>query len=267
MPKRGAVLLLDDAKAWAPEDFGDMFSRHLSGSIEWVKLKVAAGEDIIVNETVSNYDCFVLTGSRFNVRDRDSLVWFEPVAALIRAVELDSSKRLYGGCFGCQIAAFALGGVVDKNPSERFCLLAETLVFEPPGADDASSSSRGIVIPPSLTSALPALRDSEVKVIVSHGDCVRELPPAASVRLAHSASCANEVYLAGRHSNILCMQSHPEFDYEYAVQERIWPAVVEKNKRLREDEVAVSRASFEAFGGRAHGPDRLMSLIRNFLEA
>ena len=37
------------------------------------------------------------------------------------------SPRIYGGCFGCQIIAHALGGIVDFNPGERFLLKAETI--------------------------------------------------------------------------------------------------------------------------------------------
>jgi hypothetical protein len=30
------------------------------------------------------------------------------------------------------------------------------------------------------------------------------------------------MYVAGEHRNILGVQSHPEFDYEYAIEQRIW---------------------------------------------
>ena len=127
---RGAILVLDDSKAWSPVDFGDMFANHLtSEAIVWEKLKVAAGEYIITYETLGGYNCFVLTGSRFNCRDRETLSWFEPLCQLIRAVETDASKRLFGGCFGCQIIAHALGGVVDHNPGQRFALYAEQVII------------------------------------------------------------------------------------------------------------------------------------------
>ena len=39
---RGAILVLDDSKAWSPVDFGDRFANHLtSEAIVWEKLKVA----------------------------------------------------------------------------------------------------------------------------------------------------------------------------------------------------------------------------------
>lgn len=251
-------MVLDDSKAWSPLDFGDMFISHLgvSGGTCWVKLKIASGEDLITSETFTSFDAFVLTGSRFNCRDRESLAWFEPLVTLIKAVEADDSKRLYGGCFGCQVVAHALGGKVDKNPSGRFALFAETLDF--------SSHRECDDCPPLIIPLLPF--GSVVKVIVSHGDCVLELPPSSSRRLASSKSCSNEAYVTGRHHNLLCLQSHPEFDFDYAVRDRIWPAVVDKNQRLTPDEAAASWASFQAFGGRSDGPDVLMAMIRAFLK-
>jgi len=250
---RGCVLVLDDAKAWNPIDFGDMFIAHLScPEIEWVKLPAAA-EKALQSDIINRFDVFVLTGSRYNCRDGESLAWFEPLLQLIRAVEADRSKRLYGGCFGHQVVAHALGGVVGKNPNERFVLFAETLVFE--GREQPQR-------PPWLV--LPAA-GATTKAIVSHGDCVHALPPCSSLRVASSQSCANEGYVTGAHANILCLQSHPEFDYDYAVRDRIWKAVVDTNKRLDEAEVEASRASFEAFAGRSEGPDRLMDMIRLFL--
>jgi len=251
---KGALLILDDSKAWSPIDFGDMFESHLlSSTIVWDKLKVAAGEYSITEETFDIYDCFVLTGSRFNCRDRETLSWFEPLCQLIRTIEINASKRLYGGCFGCQIVAHALGGVVDRNPGERFALLAEEVFLHPEARADVEA--RGDLVLPTGHS---------VKVIVSHGDCVRILPQN-SIRFASSASCENEGYLCGRFRNLLCLQSHPEFDKEYCIEQRIWKAVVETNKRLNEEEVSKSRASFDAFGGRLEGPDQLMAMIKRFL--
>jgi GMP synthase-like glutamine amidotransferase len=53
--------------------------------------------------------------------------------------------------------------------------------------------------------------------------------------LASSSSCENEIFCCGTNNNILACQSHPEFDKVFCIDERIWPAVVEKNKRLDEE--------------------------------
>lgn len=253
----GVVLLLDNSTAWAPLDFGDMFTAQLSEGIRWTVLRVASGEAIVPADLLEQFNAFVLTGSRFNVRDREMLPWFNDLLALIRAVSGDAKKRMYGGCFGCQVIAVALGGSVGYNPPaveepgrRRFVLGAEILCWVD---SPATRSLLGEGPPP-----------TGVKVIVSHGDCVLELPPDAEL-LASSASCSVEAFVAGAHKNLLACQSHPEMDYEYSIRERIWPAVVEKNKRLTEVEELRAKASFDAFGGRTEGPDLLMGAINAFL--
>ena len=72
---------------------------------------------------------------------------------------------------------------------------------------------------------------SGFRLLVSHGDCVSKLPLDAKL-LASSESCSSEVFLAGKKDNILACQSHPEFDFEYAIAQRIWPSVVETRKIL-----------------------------------
>ncbi len=106
---------------------------------------------------------------------------------------------------------------------------------------------------------------ASVKVIVSHGDCVLQLPPAA-VLLASSVSCVNEIFAvgrAGRVYNILACQSHPEFEVDYAIWERLWPAVVERNHRLSDEEVALYEPTLRAFVSRDADP--LNALIKLFL--
>jgi hypothetical protein len=107
-------------------------------------------------------------------------------------------------------------------------------------------------------------KSRDLKIIVSHGDCVLTLPPD-SLHLGSSFSCANEMYLTGPHKSIFACQSHPEFDYEYAIKERIWLAVVDKNKRLNDDEIVVAIESFAGFTRK--DPDVLLGLIRSFLRS
>jgi len=83
-------------------------------------------------------------------------------------------------------------------------------------------------------------------LLVSHGDCVHELPPNAEL-LAKSDSCCHEMFIAGTQRNILACQSHPEFDLQYCIYDRIWPAVVEKNHRLSSIEQEEAKATFEAY--------------------
>ncbi len=83
----------------------------------------------------------------------------------------------------------------------------------------------------------------------SHGDCVVSLPPGAAL-LGSSASCAHELFFAGKHGSLLACQCHPEFELQYAVMERIWPSVVQLNNRLTETEQIEAMKSFDTFDDR-----------------
>ena len=125
---------------------------------------------------------------------------------------------------------------MDYNPRKNFILKAESVK----------------VIEPEFSSLLGASscccrdRNDCLSLLVSHGDCVSRLPDGA-VRIGTSSSCENELFLVGKKLNLLGCQSHPEFDLQYCILDRIWPAVVENKNRLSDDEVREARLSFESF--------------------
>ena len=43
------------------------------------------------------------------------------------------------------------------------------------------------------------------------------------------------------------VQAHPEFEYNYAIQQRIWKSVVEKNKKLSDVEIEIATESFATY--------------------
>ena len=104
---------------------------------------------------------------------------------------------------------------------------------------------------------------STLKLIVSHGDCVCVLPPE-SVLLGSSQTCTNEMYLTGKFRNIFACQSHPEFEYEYCIKDRIWPAVTKTRKRLNDEEIKSAAASFENFS--KEDSKCLLKMIKSFLQ-
>ena len=243
------TIVCDNSKAWAPVDFADMFHEMMCkckdcagcdcpcdpNAWKFTKCLLDSGEQLPSTEDA---DAFIISGSRHNVRDGPNLVWFEPLCTLIRELEGHKGKALIGVCFGSQIVAHALGGEVDKNPNDSgFILLAETLRF----TQDLHSLPE-LKCCSAAVSEIKA-REGGVKLIDSHGDSCIRLPPHASL-LASSKSCENEMYTCS--GNILCCQGHPEFEYEYSIAQRIWPAVVE-NKRLNEEKIAAAKASFEGY--------------------
>lgn len=241
------VINCENSKAWSPIDFGDMFISNLKrDEDEWFRCNIAKGDPL--PDDVMEYDGIVLTGSHFNCRDGDSLSWFESLCDLVRRISLVSTPKLFGGCFGCQVIAHALGGIVDKNPSGKFILKAETIVPNEFFSVYLNSSCEQVPL--------------SFKIIVSHGDCVLKLPDSG-VNLANSISCENEIYVCGNNKNILACQSHPEFEYGYAIKERIWPSVVDVGKRISPDEAVEAAVSFDKFS--QESSKQLCSFISDFL--
>ena len=253
------TFLCDNSSAWCPQDFADMYASmlcscgsdclcdHSKGACccskctkgwEFSKCFLDSGDALPVFE---DYDAFIISGSRHNVRDSASLAWFEPLCDFVRRIRDMKGKALIGICFGSQIVAHALGGEVDRNQSGEFILLAETINFDHKVLAKLPEVSQCCQ---SLRSIGDAGEEGQIKIINSHGDSCIKLPPCAT-RLASSQSCDNEVYVCGR--NILCCQGHPEFELNYAIWDRIWPAVVEKNQRLSEEKILAARASFEGY--------------------
>ncbi len=132
--------------------------------------------------------------------------------------------------------------------SQKFCLKAENI-----STNDSFYHLLKEYLPKDKT-------EINIKVIESHGDSVI-VKPTDSVLLGTSATCENEILLHGKHGNLLSTQSHPEFEYKYAVEERIWKFVVEKNKRVSPEDAALALESFQDY----EQPHDLIEIIKNFL--
>jgi len=243
---RFCIINCENSKTWSPIFFEEMFIKLLSQpDDEWTAINVANG-DTLPHDLIE-YKGVVITGSHFNCRDKESIPWFDNLCEFIRLASTKEQIRLYGGCFGCQIIAYALGGIVDYNPNKRFILKAETVV----------PNHSNFVNTFNIENPLDGY-----KVLVSHGDCVKVLPEH-SVLLASSVSCSHEIYVTGKYKNILAFQSHPEFELQYAIKDRIWPRVVEDKKRLSAEEITVALESFKGFNN--DDANKLGELISNFL--
>ena len=236
--------------SWAPITFKDMFESTLRmDGDSWQVCNVAYGEQL--PSDIKEFQGIIITGSHYNCRDRDSLPWFEEVCELIRHAANYGSPNFYGGCFGCQMIAHALGGEVDYNPQKQFALKAED-----------------IRLSPTFFKYLGSCQDCELNtdtlnIIVSHGECVVKLPPGSEL-LATSNSCAHEIFVTGEKKNIICCQSHPEFlDVNYTIMERIAPIVIDQKKRLVGEQVVEAMNSFRKFDG--NDARKFLRAVSNFL--
>ena len=227
--------------AWQPRSIFDIFKdgfalvdaeteerEEVNRIEEWSCCRIACGEKLPTE--ICDYKAVLISGSHYCVRD--NVEWFDELAQFIRKASKIGSPNVFAGCFGCQLVAYTLGGIVDKNTGGLFVLKAENIAVNDQGAAVLGISS-----------------EKPMNIIVSHGDSVLQLPNGAKI-LASSPSCTNELYVCGHRDNILCCQSHPEFDYDYCMRDRIWKAVVEKKDRLNEEQKLESITSFENYNGR-----------------
>jgi GMP synthase (glutamine-hydrolysing) len=130
----------------------------------------------------------IITGSWAMVTDRAP--WSEYVAQWIReAIRVE--MPLFGVCYGHQLIAHALGGVVDYHPTGREvgCELIQLL---PSARDDELLKQWPAQFPAHLT----------------HEQSVITLPDGA-VALARSAHDPHQIIRYGRHA--ISTQYHPEF--------------------------------------------------------
>jgi len=149
----------------------------------------------------------VITGSAAMVTDR--LEWSERAAPWLLEV-LARETPVLGICYGHQLLAHALGGVVGANPRGR-----EIGTIEVDLADAAASD-------PLLGGLGPRL-----VVSASHRQSVLHLPEAAR-HLGGNATDPNQAFAIG--ARVWGVQFHPEWDHEVA------RAYVEERAQILRDE-------------------------------
>jgi GMP synthase-like glutamine amidotransferase len=153
---------------------------------EFVSYAVADGE---FPDDPAACDLWVITGSKFATYEDHS--WIAPLEDFIRRVR-DARRKMIGICFGHQIIAQALGGVVRKS-DKGWALGAEDYHF--------SDWPRALGEQPD-TFAIQSY----------HQDQVEELPPGAR-HVASTATCENAALWYPGFA--LTVQGHPEFAPNY----------------------------------------------------
>lgn len=134
------------------------------------------------------FDGIVISGSSSSAYDEQ--VWIHRLSDKIREW-VNQRTPLLGICFGHQLIAQSLGGVVRKNPQGWEGGICSVELTEA-GKQDA------------LFADFP----SPSKVMQSHQDIVMELPPE-SERLAFNAKSPIQAFRIGSH--VRTVQFHPEF--------------------------------------------------------
>ena len=187
------ILRTDTVRPELADEFGqypDMFRSLLGAvddSIEFATFDVERDE---FPDTIEAADAYLITGSRFSAYDNEP--WIHRLLAFVR--ELHRARmKVVGICFGHQIIALALGGVVEKSERGWGVGLHKAKFDTRPTWHDRN--------------------DPSFHVLVSHQDQVTQLPQGMT-RLAGSAFCPNAVAQVGAH--MLTFQGHPEFVTGYS---------------------------------------------------
>ena len=167
-------------------DFDDWFARVLARDGLRIARCVPPKDEPL--PTPNTFDAVVVTGSPAMVTDREA--WSERTASWLRAL-VARNVPVLGVCYGHQLLAHALGGVVDYHPQGRE-IGTHPIRLHPVAQDDL------------LFSGLPTGFD----VHLTHMQSVRRLPEG-SVLLAGGDFEPHQAFRVGR-----CawgVQFHPEF--------------------------------------------------------
>lgn len=232
--ERVALLLCEDHHKWA----------HFPGRCE----------DLLGGATVDvwccfegefpdpdDYDAFLVSGSHYSVAD--DLPWMRRLAAWLRAFPRDaaSGKRLVAICFGCQILAHAMGGVIAAA-SCGFRFGTETVTFAASG------------LPLNLD---PILSSQRVTFPTSHGDHVVSLGSEGDPVIVASSEVTDiEAFFLP--DTMLAIQGHPELTASDLL-DVIAPSLVSKGT-LDEAKVAAAQEAL-----RTADPSPVAAAIRKFL--
>ena len=210
---------------WVPAfgEYPDMFERLVRGadsSARFTTWDVEAGIHPSEGE-IDSVDGFIITGSKSSVYDDKS--WIRDLEGLIQTLHA-KRKKMVGICFGHQIIAKALGGLVSKSEKGWGVGInvydLTDLPFEP--ADEAAmnkadakrtADSAQTHTLESQTLEHKTLAHKTLKLVASHQDQVEALPPGART-IATNAHCENAGFVMGDH--IFTLQGHPEFIPDYA---------------------------------------------------
>ncbi len=141
-----------------------------------------------------DYAGVVIGGSAHFVREADQLVWMDDIVTFIRKT-VEAKIPLLGICFGHQLIAHALGGIVGSFSDDR----RDFGVIQ---MDRTKYAEKHM-----LFEGVPEVFDA----LASHGDIIRKLPVGAQV-LVSSAGC--DVEAVEFKPTVHGVQFHPEYTPE-----------------------------------------------------
>jgi GMP synthase (glutamine-hydrolysing) len=213
-----------DYPAWIREKAGDAWAGR---TVTWSTHDVRTAAPLPGRRDA---DAFVLTGSSSSVTERAP--WMLRCEALVRDIAA-AGRPVLGICFGHQLIAQALGGLVTKNPR---------------GREIGTMRVQRVADDP-LFAGLPRAFD----IHGTHVDAVAKLPPGGEV-LATTPKDPIAAFRVGR--SVRGVQFHPEFDAD----------VMRGYLQARAEVVRAEGGDPEALLAQVHLPTRGETLLRNFVK-
>jgi GMP synthase-like glutamine amidotransferase len=170
-------------------EYPDMFTRLLSAeddALTFTTWNVEVGE---LPRSVEAADGFLITGSKSSVYDDKA--WIRALEDFVRECHA-ARRKVIGICFGHQLVAQALGGVVAKSP-KGWGVGVHCYTVDREGFDLADGE--------------------QFCLLASHQDQVMTMPPGAT-QIASNDHCEFAGMTLGQH--MLTFQGHPEFIPAYS---------------------------------------------------
>ena len=181
-----------------------------------------ADEDAVLPQQadLAEFDGIVWTGSALHIYDR--------IPAVDRQVDFmkqgfEEKTRIFGSCWGLQVAIVAAGGEVAANAKGREVGIARDIRITEEG------------LPHPLYSGKPSIFDA----VTVHLDHVVQLPAGTTVLSGNDMSQVQAIEMNRGKSRFWGVQYHPEFDLEYiaGLIRRYGSTLIDEGIRKDDDEV------------------------------
>lgn len=186
------ILLCDTFPGLLPENipsYESMFARLFRSVNQNLTFNIYQTWDGELPEHPASDELYLITGS--NNAAYDTLPWILDLQEWVRKAA-KMQIPLVGICFGHQVIAQALGGLVEHHVGGWGVGIREMEVLD--------------------AELFPYFPDKKMRLIVNHHDQVTRLPESA-IPFATSDFCRYEGFRIGRH--IITFQGHPEFTVDY----------------------------------------------------
>lgn len=203
----------DASNVGHPHDmYADFLRRYVPAASVDIMFIADLDSSLPTGANLSSYDAYIFTGSDLTIYHTDD-------ARVTRQVELaraifEAGVPSYGSCWGVQMAAYAAGGEVAKNPRGREWSIARQIQRTVAGQDHP------------LLRGKPDVYDG----FIMHLDEVVTLPPGATLLAVNEHTHVQALEVKHKNGTFWATQYHPEYNfYEMArlIQARAEPLVKE----------------------------------------